>query len=243
MKLYQALKKGIELSFPDRMDKKTLIKLNGVWKIYNLGKIKLEVLKNVNLEINHGDFAVIVGPSGSGKSTLLNLVSCLDVPTEGKIYFENEDISNLSEDELAGIRGKKIGFVFQRFNLLSHLTALENVFIPTIFQGISEIEAIKRAKELLTDLGLGARLNHRPSELSGGESQRVAIARALVNDPEIVVADEPTGNIDSKTGEMIMRVIDDLNKKKKRTVIMVTHDKDLVRYGDRVIKIKDGEVE
>jgi len=225
------------------MDKKTLIKLNGVWKIYNLGKIKLEVLKNVNLEINHGDFAVIVGPSGSGKSTLLNLVSCLDVPTEGKIYFENEDISNLSEDELAGIRGKKIGFVFQRFNLLSHLTALENVFIPTIFQGISEIEAIKRAKELLTDLGLGARLNHRPSELSGGESQRVAIARALINDPDIIVADEPTGNIDSKTGEMIMRVIDDLNKKKKRTIIMVTHDKDLIRYGDRVIKIKDGEVE
>ncbi len=188
-------------------------------------------------------FCRILGPSGSGKSTLLNLVSCLDVPTKGKIYFENDDISDLSEDELAGIRGRKIGFIFQRFNLLSHLTALENVFIPTIFQGTSEIEATKRAKKLLIDLGLGLRLNHRPAELSGGESQRVAIARALINDPEIIVADEPTGNIDSKTGERIMEIIDELNKKKRRTIIMVTHDNNLVRYGSRVIRIKDGKIE
>ena len=227
----------------DKMDKKSLIKLDDVWKIYNFGKIKLEILKGVSIEIDSGDFVVILGPSGSGKSTLLNLVSCLDIPTKGKIYFENDDISDLSEDELAGIRGRKIGFIFQRFNLLSHLTALENVFIPTIFQGTSEIEATKRAKKLLIDLGLGLRLNHRPAELSGGESQRVAIARALVNDPEIIVADEPTGNIDSKTGERIMEIIDELNKKKRRTIIMVTHDNNLVKYGSRVIRIKDGKIE
>ncbi len=227
----------------DKMDKKSLIKLDNVWKIYDFGKIKLEILKGVSIEIDTGDFVVILGPSGSGKSTLLNLVSCLDVPTKGKIYFENDDISNLSEDELAGIRGRKIGFIFQQFNLLSHLTALENVFIPTIFQGTSEIEATKRAKKLLIDLGLGSRLNHRPAELSGGESQRVAIARALVNDPEIIVADEPTGNIDSKTGERIMEIIDELNKKKRRTIIMVTHDNNLVKYGSRVIRIKDGKIE
>ena len=225
------------------MDKKSLIKLDKVSKIYDLGKIKLEVLKNISLEIDHGDFAIILGPSGSGKSTLLNLVSCLDIPTEGKIYFENEDISNLSEDELARIRGREIGFVFQRFNLLSHLTALENVLMPTIFQGTSEIVATKYAKELLGELGLGSRLNHRPAELSGGESQRVAIARALINDPKIIVADEPTGNIGSKTGEKIMGIIDDFNKKKERTVIMVTHNDNFVKYGNRVIKIKDGEVE
>lgn len=227
----------------DKMDKKSLIKLDDVWKIYDFGKIKLEILKGVSIEIDSGDFVVILGPSGSGKSTLLNLVSCLDIPTKGKIYFENDDISDLSEDELAGIRGKKIGFIFQRFNLLSHLTALENVFIPTIFQGTSEIEATKRAKKLLIDLGLGLRLNHRPAELSGGESQRVAIARALVNDPEIIVADEPTGNIDSKTGERIMEIIDELNKIKRRTIIMVTHDNNLVKYGSRVIRIKDGKIE
>jgi len=227
----------------DKMDKKSLIKLDNVWKVYDFGKIKLEILKGVSIEIDNGDFVVILGPSGSGKSTLLNLVSCLDVPTKGKIYFENDDISDLSEDELAGIRGRKIGFIFQRFNLLSHLTALENVFIPTIFQGTSEIEATKRAKKLLIDLGLGLRLNHRPAELSGGESQRVAIARALINDPEIIVADEPTGNIDSKTGERIMEIIDELNKKKRRTIIMVTHDNNLVRYGSRVIRIKDGKIE
>lgn len=227
----------------DKMDKKSLIKLDDVWKIYDFGKIKLEILKGVSIEIDSGDFVVILGPSGSGKSTLLNLVSCLDIPTKGKIYFENDDISDLSEDELAGIRGRKIGFIFQRFNLLSHLTALENVFIPTIFQGTSEIEATKRAKKLLIDLGLGLRLNHRPAELSGGESQRVAIARALVNDPEIIVADEPTGNIDSKTGERIMEIIDELNKIKRRTIIMVTHDNNLVKYGSRVIRIKDGKIE
>ncbi len=223
------------------MPQETLIKLKDVWKIYNLGKIKLEVLRNVSLEINSGDFAVILGPSGSGKSTLLNLVSCLDIPTQGKILFEGKNISSFSEDALAEIRGKKIGFVFQRFNLLPHLTALENVVLPTIFQGVDENVAVESAKLILKDLGLESRITHRPPELSGGESQRVAIARALINNPEIIVADEPTGNIDSKTGEKIMTILEELNKK-GRTIIMVTHDNELIKHGNRIIRIKDGEV-
>ncbi len=218
-----------------------IIELQNVWKKYLLGRIELEVLKNVSLEIEKGDFAMILGPSGSGKSTLLNMVSCLDVPTSGKILLENEDVSGLSEDELANVRGRKIGFVFQQFNLLSHLSALENVVLPTVFQGTPREEAEKRAKDLLSSVGLGERTKHRPAELSGGEKQRVAIARSLVNNPEIIVADEPTGNVDSKTGEKIMEILTSLNKEGK-TVIVVTHDRDLQRFASRVVSIKDGEV-
>ena len=221
---------------------KSLIRLENVSKIYNLGKIELEVLKNVSLEIFSGDFVIILGPSGSGKSTLLNLVSCLDVPTKGKIFLQEKDISSLSEDSLADIRGKTIGFVFQQFNLMPHLTALENVVLPTIFQGMTSEQREKRSKELLSSVGLAERINHRPAELSGGEKQRVAIARALVNNPEIIVADEPTGNVDSKTGENIMKTLKNLNEKEKRTVIVVTHDTELKNFANRVIKIKDGEI-
>ncbi|MGI6637029.1 MAG: ABC transporter ATP-binding protein [Minisyncoccales bacterium] len=220
-----------------------LIKLNDVSKEYNFGKLKLNVLKKINLEIFSGDFVIILGPSGSGKSTLLNLLSCLDTPTKGDIFFKNEKISSLDEDRLAQLRGKRIGFIFQRFNLLSHLTAIENVMIPAIFQGVSEEESVAKAKTILESLGLGTRINHRPNELSGGESQRVAIARALMNNPDIIVADEPTGNVDSKTGERIMEILKELNLKKGRTIIMVTHDNNLVSYGNRVIRIKDGEIE
>ncbi|MDD4062470.1 MAG: ABC transporter ATP-binding protein [Candidatus Pacebacteria bacterium] len=219
-----------------------IIKIENVWKTYDLGKIKLNVLKNVSLEIDQGDFAIILGPSGSGKSTLLNLVSCLDVPTKGNIFFKGKNISEFSEDELAEIRGKDIGFVFQRFNLLPHLTALENVVLPTIFQGKEEKESIGLAKNILESVGLKERLNHRPTELSGGENQRVAIARALINNPEIVVADEPTGNIDSRTGDKIMDILVELNKKEGKTVIVVTHNNDQVKYGNRIIRIKDGEI-
>ncbi len=173
-----------------------ILKLEKVSKRYCLDKIKIDVLKEINLTINRGDFVVILGPSGSGKSTLLNLVSCLDVPSEGNIYFEKQDVSFLSEDELANIRGKKIGFVFQQFNLLPYLNALENVIIPTIFQGMSEKERKIKAENILSLVGLKNRIFHRPSELSGGEKQRVAIARALINNPDIIVADEPTGNVD-----------------------------------------------
>ncbi len=224
----------------DKM-KKEIVRLEGVSKTHILGKVKLEILKRVNLKIFSGDFVVIVGPSGSGKSTLLNLISCLDVPTSGQIFFHEKDISHFSEDALAEVRGKKIGFVFQQFNLLLHLTALENVIMPTIFQGIEENRALELGKRILTELGLEERMKHRPTELSGGESQRVAIARALINNPEIIVADEPTGNIDSKTGEKIMKILKKFNEE-GRTIIMVTHDQDLLGYGNKIIRIKDGEV-
>ncbi len=219
-----------------------IIELQNVWKTYLLGEIKLEVLKGINLEVIKKDFALILGPSGSGKSTLLNMVSCLDVPSKGKIILEGKDVSNFSEDQLAAVRGKKIGFVFQQFNLLTHLTALENVILPTIFQGIDRERREKRAKELLSSVGLEKRIHHRPPELSGGERQRVAIARSLVNSPEVIVADEPTGNVDSKTGKVIMDILTDLNKE-GRTVIVVTHDTDLQKFSNRVIKIKDGEID
>ncbi len=219
-----------------------IVELQNVCKSYQLGKIRIDVLKNVSLEIKQKDFAIILGPSGSGKSTLLNMVSCLDTPTSGKIFLDNKDISHFSEDELALVRGKKIGFVFQQFNLLTHLSALENVILPTVFQGTPFEVREKRARELLEAVGLKERVKHKPMELSGGERQRVAIARSLVNKPEIIVADEPTGNVDSKTGEMIMKILQDLNKEGK-TIIVVTHDTDLCDFANRIIKIRDGCIE
>ncbi len=219
-----------------------VLELENICKSYLLGSITVEVLKNVNLAISKQDFTLILGPSGSGKSTLLNMVSCLDIPTSGKVLLEGKDVSMLSEDDLAAIRGKKIGFVFQQFNLLTHLSALENVIIPTIFQNVPREESEKRAKDLLSSVGLKERIHHKPMELSGGEKQRVAIARSLVNNPEIVVADEPTGNVDSKTGDVIMNILKDLNEK-GRTVIVVTHDVELKRFANKIIKIKDGEIE
>lgn len=218
-----------------------IIKLEKVIKKYSLGKIDLTVLDDVDLEVSSKKILSILGPSGSGKSTLLNIVSCLDVPTEGKVYLKGQDISLLSEDQLAAIRGKTIGFVFQQFNLLTHLTAVENVSLPAIFQKMPEAVRLSRAEKMLKDLGLENRINHRPTELSGGEQQRVAIARALINDPEIVVADEPTGNVDSKTGEKILNIIDEL-KKKGKTVIMVTHDLNVANHGDEIVNIRDGRI-
>ncbi len=224
------------------MKTKKIIELQDVCKSYDLGKLRIDVLKNINLSVEEKDFAIILGPSGSGKSTLLNMVSCLDVPSKGKILLDGKDVSKLTEDELAEVRGKKIGFVFQQFNLLSHLTALENVILPTIFRGTGASEREERAFELLKSVGLEERVKHRPAELSGGERQRVAIARSLVNNPDIIVADEPTGNVDSKTGDVIMNIIQDLNKKGK-TIIVVTHDTELQRFANKVIRIKDGEVQ
>ncbi len=218
-----------------------LLQIEGVWKVYHLGKIDVEVLRGVDLNIKKGEFITVLGPSGSGKSTLLNMMSCLDTPTKGRVVFEGEDVSHMSEDELATVRGKNIGFIFQQFNLLMHLTALENVTIPTVFQGTSRAEREKKATSLLDSVDLLERVDHRPGELSGGEKQRVAIARALVNSPDVIVADEPTGNVDSKTGEKIMNILKDLNKEGK-TVIVVTHDEDLVPYADRAIRIKDGQI-
>ena len=220
----------------------SLIKLENVWKIYQLGKVELTILENITLDVSRGDFVVILGPSGSGKSTLLNLLGCLDLPTRGRVFLAGRDIAKLSEDELAQIRGKTIGFIFQQFNLLQNLSALENVMIPMIFQGKSESERRERSEFLLSSLGLGERILHRPSELSGGEQQRIAIARALSNNPEIIVADEPTGNLDSSTGKKIMEILINLHQEEKKTIIVVTHDPTIANYSNQIVNIKDGQL-
>lgn len=224
------------------MKKNELVKLEDVWKEYQLGKIKLTVLKDINLVVEKGIFLAILGKSGSGKTTLLNIISQLDTPTKGKVLFEGHDTSHFSDDQLAKIRSKKVGFVFQQFNLIHNLTALENVMLPVVFSETAEQKKEAEAKQILDYLGLAERINHRPSEMSGGEQQRVAIARALINNPELIVADEPTGNIDSKTGELIMGILSELNKKHGKTIIIVTHDVSLATYADKVINIKDGRI-
>ena len=220
----------------------SLIRLEDVWKIYQLDKVELTALKGVSLDIDQGAFVTIMGPSGSGKSTLLNMIGCLDIPTRGKVYLKKRDIAKLSENELAQLRGKTIGFIFQEFNLLSHLTALENVMLPMIFQGISEEKRKEKAKQLLESVNLGQRINHRPSEMSGGEQQRIAIARSLVNDPEILIADEPTGNLDSSTGKTVMEILTRLHKEQKKTIVVVTHDPNIAHYSQNVIHIQDGQI-
>jgi len=219
-----------------------LLKLENVWKTYYLGKTKLDALRGVNLDVYRGSFFSIMGPSGSGKSTLLNMVGALDVPSKGKVYLAGKDLSKMDENDVAQLRGKTIGFVFQQFNLLPNLTAQENVMLPMAFQGMLEDARKKRAEKLLSSLGLKDRINHRPLELSGGERQRVAIARALANDPEIIVADEPTGNLDSSTGKMIMKILIDLHKKEEKTIIVVTHDPNIASYTKDDINILDGQI-
>ena len=221
---------------------KTIIKLENVEKHYKMGNSIVKALDGISTEIQEGDFMVVVGPSGSGKSTMMNMIGALDLPTKGKIYLDGQNIENLHESTLAQIRGKKIGFVFQTFNLIPTLTAMENVMIPLVFQGVEKDERIERASKILEKVGLIPRKNHLPGELSGGERQRVAIARALANDPDVILADEPTGNLDSKTGKEIMKIFEDLNKKGK-TIIFVTHDLNLAKYATKTLKIKDGKIE
>jgi len=218
---------------------RSLIKLDDVWKVYKMGEVDVPALRGLDINIKEGEFVTILGKSGSGKSTSLNMVGCLDIPTKGTVYLDGQDISKLDESELARIRGKKIGFVFQTFNLIPSLNALENVMLPMLFQGVPEDVRKKRASELLNLVGLGSRMLHKQSELSGGERQRVAIARALINDPEIILADEPTGNLDSKTGMEIMDIFKNLHKQKK-TIVMITHDKYLASYAKRIVHLKDG---
>ena len=221
---------------------KKVIEIKDVWKIYDLGEVKVEAVRGVNLTVNKADFIAIMGPSGSGKSTLMNLIGCLDLPTKGKILLKGKDISKLKESQLASIRGKTIGFVFQAYNLLPSLTAIENIEIAMIFQGINSKERKKRAIQLLEQVGLKHRMNHYPRELSGGEQQRIAIARALANNPEIIIADEPTGNLDSKRGIEIMQLLRKLNKEKKTTIIVVTHDPSIARFADKIMLIRDGKI-
>ncbi|VVB96001.1 putative ABC transporter ATP-binding protein [uncultured archaeon] len=222
---------------------RTVLNIEDVSKSYKLGKLEVPVLHDINIAVNEGEFAAIMGPSGSGKSTLMNLIGCLDRPTSGKIIIGDRNTSLLSDIELARIRGKEIGFVFQTFNLISRLTALKNVEMPMVYQDIPRAQRTKRARELLEMLGLGDRADHKPSELSGGQRQRVAIARALANEPEILLADEPTGNLDSKTGQEIMQIFNQLHGE-GRTILMVTHDQGLAQENcDRIIRLRDGRVE
>ena len=217
----------------------TVIKLEQLKKIYSLGKVKVEALKGVSFEVEEGEFVSIMGPSGSGKSTLMHIIGCLDYPSEGKYFLAKQDVTKLSDDQLALFRNKKIGFVFQQFNLLPRATNLRNVEIPLIYAGIPFRERQKQTLQALQDVGLSHRAQHRPNEISGGEKQRVAIARALVGNPSIILADEPTGNLDSKTGQEIMNIFQNLNQK-GNTIILVTHEREVAHYARRIIYIKDG---
>jgi len=219
-----------------------IVKLENIWKIYQLDEVELSALRGVDLEIAPGGFVSIMGPSGSGKSTLLNMIGCLDIPTKGRVFLKGKDISQLSENELAFLRGKTIGFVFQEFNILPNLTALENVTLPMVFQGTPPKKREEKAKEILVSLGLGDRIIHRATELSGGERQRVAIARAFANDPEMVIADEPTGNLDSATGKKIMEILTDFHQNQGKTVVVVTHDPNIASYSEQIINIHDGKI-
>ncbi|MGQ9506408.1 MAG: ABC transporter ATP-binding protein [Candidatus Bathycorpusculaceae bacterium] len=219
------------------------LEVKDVKKSYRMGKVLVPALRGVSFHVKEGELVTIFGPSGSGKSTLLHLIGCLDRPDEGEITIEGLDVLQLSDDELAELRLKKIGFVFQFFNLLPRLTALRNVQLPLTIAGTSEEEALERAKEMLKLVGLEARMNHRPFELSGGEQQRVAIARALINNPKIVLADEPTGNLDTKTGWEIVQLMKELNEKKGQTFVIVTHDPHIAETAHRIIHLKDGLIE
>ncbi len=219
------------------------VELRKVYKVYLLGKVKVVALRNINLKIMPGEFVAIMGVSGSGKTTLLNIIGGIDRPTYGDVLIDGVNTIYLSEDELASLRAKKIGFVFQFFNLIPVLNALENVMLPMSFNGgLSKAEMRARAKMLLNLVGLGDRLYHKPTELSGGQSQRVAIARALANNPAIVLADEPTGNLDSKSGKEIMNLMKKLNKERGQTFIVVTHDLEVASYAERIIRVRDGRI-
>ena len=218
-----------------------VIVTDNLWKTYVMGDQQVHALRGVDLRIQHNEYVAIMGPSGSGKSTLMNLIGCLDSPSFGRYWLNGHDVSELNDDELARIRNKEIGFVFQTFNLLARATSLHNVELPLIYNGTPSAERLVRAREVLTQVGLGERMDHKPNELSGGQRQRVAIARALVNKPSIILADEPTGNLDSKTSVEIMALFADLHAN-GNTIVLVTHEPDIAEYADRIVSIRDGSV-
>ncbi|OIR07430.1 macrolide export ATP-binding/permease protein MacB [mine drainage metagenome] len=219
-----------------------VIEIAGVTKLYRMGEEIIHALRGVELKIHRNEYLAIMGPSGSGKSTLMNMLGCLDTPTDGHYQFNGKDVSSMSDDELATIRNQEIGFVFQTFNLLPRSNALHNVELPLIYAGMPPHERKERARQALANVGLEGRLHHKPNELSGGQRQRVAIARALVNTPSIILADEPTGNLDSKTGEEIMRLFEDLYQQ-GNTLIVVTHEEDIARHARRIVRLRDGLIE
>jgi putative ABC transport system ATP-binding protein len=220
-----------------------MIKLENVTRVYQMGQTLVQALRGLNLEIADGEFVAIMGPSGSGKSTLLHLIGGLDLPTTGRVLLDDLDIAQQNGNQLAELRGRKVGFVFQTFNLVPTLSALKNVELPMIFQKVPRKERYEKARRLLEQVGLGDRLHHKPSELSGGECQRVAIARALANNPQILLADEPTGNLDAESGEQIMQILKRLNEEQKMTIIVVTHNPDVARYAHRIIRMRYGQIE
>ncbi|MFH1239871.1 MAG: ABC transporter ATP-binding protein [Candidatus Diapherotrites archaeon] len=220
----------------------SIVKAVNVSKIFDMGKVKVKALDDISIDIKQGEYVAIMGPSGSGKTTLLNVLSALLRPTHGEVYIRSKPISKMDDNQLARIRGKTLGFVFQTFNLIPRMTAIENVMLPLWFEGIEPAKRETIAKKVLADVGLEDRMMHRPNELSGGQKQRVAIARALANNPDIIVADEPTGNLDSKSGEQVLDIIDDLNVKHGKTVLMVTHEREIGELAERIINLKDGKL-
>lgn len=224
------------------MSEEAIIKVEKLVRNFTLGKQLIKVLKEISFQINRNEYVALMGPSGSGKSTLMNILGCLDTPTAGEYWLNKQLVSSLTEDELAEIRNKEIGFVFQTFNLLPRSTALDNVALPLIYAGFSKTEREERATEVLAQVGLADRIKHKPNELSGGQRQRVAVARAIVNNPSIILADEPTGNLDSKTSYEIMALFDEIHKK-GNTIILVTHEEDIAQHAHRIIRLKDGEIE
>lgn len=220
----------------------TVISLDQIVKNYYIGTITVEALRSVDLKINENEYVAIMGPSGSGKSTLMNLVGCLDTPTSGTYILNGTDVSQMDDNRLAEIRNKEIGFIFQTFNLLPRYTALENVTLPLIYAGRGKAERVEKAKQTLSEVGLGDRMDHRPNELSGGQRQRVAVARALVNNPSIILADEPTGNLDSKTSVDIMRLFGQIHEL-GNTIVLVTHEESIAKYAHRIIRLLDGKID
>lgn len=218
------------------------MELQDVWKIYRMGEVEVPALRGVSVEIKKGDFVAIIGASGSGKSTMMNLIGCLDIPSSGSIYLKSQDISTLSESDLASFRGKTIGFIFQQYNLIQSISAFENVMLPLEFLEYDDRDAANRAREILTLVGLSDKMHYRPTQLSGGQQQRVSIARSLASDPEIILADEPTGALDSVTGREVLDMLHSLWKEQGKTIIMVTHDLALAKYARTTIELKDGQI-